>query len=79
VVLTHPAEGLSVSPLDELRRELTKKIRRDVNKHARRSDYPTYWLALYANFSHEAYKVPPDYAAKVVAEALIAETTHQQP
>jgi hypothetical protein len=59
-------------PLDELRREITKKIKRDLYKHARRNNYPTYWLAIYANFIQEAYKVGPDYAAKVVGEALIA-------
>lgn len=57
-------------PLDQLLRELTKKIKRDLYKHARRTNYSTYWLAIYANFSKEAYKVPPDYAAQVVAQAL---------
>lgn len=33
-------------PLDQLRRELTNKIKRDLYKHARRRDYPTFWLAI---------------------------------
>ena len=69
---THVELSLPRRTLDELLRELTKKIKRELYKHARRTHYPTYWLAVYTNFSREAYKVPPDYAAQVVTQALAA-------
>jgi hypothetical protein len=59
-------------PLDELRREVTKEIKRALKQHSRRRKYPTYWLAIYANLSLEAYKLPYDYVAKITRETLIA-------
>jgi hypothetical protein len=57
-------------PLPELRREVTKKIKRVLYQHARRRKYPTYWLAIYVNLSLEAYQLPPDYVAKIATDAL---------
>ncbi len=57
-------------PLDELRGELTRNIVRVLDSHARRRKYPPYWLAIYANVSTEAYKLPSDYVAKIVRERL---------
>jgi len=58
-------------PLDQLRSEVTKEIKRVLKQHARRWKYPIYWLAIYANLSLEAYQLPPDYVAKIVGKALI--------
>jgi hypothetical protein len=58
-------------PLDQLRNEVTKEIKRVLKQHARRWKYPTYWLAIYANLSLEAYQLSPDYVAKIVAKALM--------
>jgi len=46
-------------------------MRRMPTRAARRN-YPTYWLAIYVNVSLAADELPPDYVAKVTAEALIA-------
>ena len=68
--LTHIFLSAPRLPLNELRDELAKNIRRIVNRHARRKKYPIYWLAIYANLSFEAYQLPSDYVAKMVLEAL---------
>jgi hypothetical protein len=58
-------------PLDQLCGDLTRNIRRVLDRHARRRKYPTYWLAIYANLSLEAYKLSSDYVAEIVRERLI--------
>ncbi len=35
-----------------------------------RKKYPSYWLAIYANISFEAYRVNLDWVAEIVREAL---------
>jgi hypothetical protein len=57
-------------PLEELRRELTKHIKSVVKKHARRTNYPAYWLAIYVTGLHW-YNFSPDYVANTVSEALV--------
>lgn len=57
--------------MDQLRSEVTKEIKRVLKQHARRWKYPIYWLAIYVNLSLEAYQLPPDYVAKIVAEVLM--------
>jgi hypothetical protein len=59
-------------PLDQLRREVTKNIKRVLYKHARRRNYPTYWLAIYVNVSLAAYDLASDYIATITSEALVA-------
>jgi hypothetical protein len=57
-------------PIEELRREVTKIIKRCLYQHARRPNNPPYWLVIYVNVSLEAYQLPSDYVAKFVSHAL---------
>jgi hypothetical protein len=66
VVLSEPR-----LPLDQLQAEVRKYIKRVLYQHARRRDYPPYWLAIYNNLSLMAYNLPPDYVANIVRESLI--------
>jgi hypothetical protein len=69
--LTHVWLEMPRLPLAELRREVPKTIKRVLYQHARRHNYPTYWLAIYVNVSLAAYELPPDYVAKITAGALL--------
>ena len=70
--VTHIELSTPRLPLDQLRREVTKNIKRVLYRHARRRNYPTNRLAIYVNLSLAAYELPPDYVAKITTEALVA-------
>ena len=70
--VTHIELSMPRLPLDQLRGEVTKNIKRVLYKHARRRNYPTYWLTIYVNVSLAAYDLSPDYVAKITREALVA-------
>jgi hypothetical protein len=57
-------------PLAELQKEVQAEVIRILKKHARRRNYPNYWLSIYANLSLESYGLPPDYVAKAVKDKL---------
>ncbi len=65
VLLSEPRE-----PLRVLRDRLQRAIENNLKRHAKRRNYPPYWLAIYVNFSREAYQVKPDWVAEIVREAL---------
>jgi hypothetical protein len=68
--LTHVDLQSPRRPVEELRHALTKHIKRVLDKHVRRTNYPPYWLAIYVNGLHW-YDLPDDYVAKTVSEALV--------
>ncbi len=69
--ITHVWLSTPRLPISELQAQVTKEIERVLYQHARRRKYPSYWLTIYANLSLEAYKLPSDYVARVVRDALI--------